>query len=203
MICGLLGLFLISFKSPDIVGRVSPVRGTNGSASTSEADSSGPVMAKNSSTSQNPTDAAGTIASGNKSEGALAVIKNRPAYLGGDAAGATVKIGGQVYHLQPNQQGDFGHINIKANTRAAVTISYPDLAPASPLLIESEDGGTVQTTAKKGAVTATGQLDSASQIAFNFDSGEQEGIYRVTLRQGADLKQIDFWVGPELPVATR
>ena len=114
-----------------------------------------------------------------------------------------VKIGGQVYHLQPNQQGDFGHINIGADTRAIVTVSYPDLAPASPLLIESEDGGTVQTTAKKGAVTATGQLDSASQIAFNFESGEQECIYRVTLRQGADLKQIDFWVGPELPVATR
>ena len=120
----------------------------------------------------------------------------RPDYLGGQEATASINAGGKKYQFSPNQGGCFGRVVIEPNATVNVKIAYPQAAANDPIIVESVDGGALD----NGQSVKTTQLDETRGISFGFKSGVQEGIYRVTLRQGSDLKQIDFWVGPELAV---
>ena len=124
----------------------------------------------------------------------------RPAYLGGEDASAEITVDGKVYKLKPNQMGNFGRLTIGANALVPVAIHYPASAAKQPVIVESEDGGVIQELVNgnldgKPAVAGVGQTDDSAQLNLTFKSGTEDGIYRITFRHGADLKEIDFWVG--------
>ena len=54
---------------------------------------------------------------------------------------------------------------------------------------------------ESGKIVHTASLDEQKSIAFNFQVSAEPGTHRVVLRKGADVKQLDFWVGEPLPVA--
>lgn len=121
----------------------------------------------------------------------------RPNYIGGELAAANILVGGKAYSMQPNQVGDFGRLVMEANTSATVQIAYPQASPQDPVIIEVMDGGLLG----NGKDVQMTQLDGTSGVTFQFQSGTQQGIYRVNLVQGSDTKVIDFWVGPLPQVA--
>ena len=172
----------------------SPANETSTPASASQASAKAAFP-----TSGNSRVVGGSGASTNSTQYTQTDRYNRPDYLGGVRASATVNVGGKVVQLQPNQLGDFGQIDIAAKANAKVTIAYPTAASATPVIVEAEDGGLLSLVGSKGrpSVVATGYLDSSNQVSINFQSGTQEGIYRITIQAGADRKQVAFWVGPE------
>ena len=133
----------------------------------------------------------------------MAVLVKRDDLLGSpsgpmevEPAVATVSLKGVQTSFEPNSMGSFPRLNIEANEKASVTVSYPKGKAEEFLSIQCEDGGSLDNK----TVIQQGKLDGTRAISFQFKAGIQEGIYRVTLRKGFDEKQLDFWVGPEVPL---
>ena len=74
-----------------------------------------------------------------------------------------------------------------------VTIAYPEGQPQDPVVIQAEDGGTLD----NGKSVKTVILDESKSLSFDFKTGQQDGVYRVTIHKGLDQKRLVFWVGPE------
>jgi len=112
------------------------------------------------------------------------------------AAEAHVNFGGKNYTLVPNQIGIFPRVYVQPEETILVTVAYLGVASGAGVLVQAEDGGQIVET---GSVAHHGRLNKQGQISFTFRVTNQLGVYRVVLRQGEDIKQLDFWVGsPQL-----
>jgi hypothetical protein len=101
--------------------------------------------------------------------------------------------------MTPNEIGHFPRIYLKPKQEVPVEVSFPDAQAAEPVVVQVEDGGSIDgDKVSKGDV-----LDDAKKVAFKFRANADEGIYHVVLRKGADSRVLDFWVGDELPVVVR
>jgi hypothetical protein len=119
-----------------------------------------------------------------------------------EPAAATVTLDGISRQLEPNAIGCFPRMLIATEGRASVLVSYPNATPGDPLVIQCEDGGTLD----NGLIVKRTEVDAAGRVSFQFSAGVPEGIYRVLLRNGLDEKHLEFWAGPELalkPVLSR
>lgn len=123
------------------------------------------------------------------------VANNGPALVPGEMVAVQVVAGGKTFgNLTPDQVGVFPQVNIDARQQVAVTASWPDGQPGQKVVVAAEDGG--QVADAKHPVGFT--LDARRQVTFDFTADSNPGIYRVTLRKGADVKTVQFWAGPEL-----
>jgi hypothetical protein len=111
-----------------------------------------------------------------------------------EPAAATVTLNGVSVQLEPNAIGCFPRMLIATKGHASVLVSYPNATPGDPLVIQCEDGGTLD----NGIILKRMELDAAGRVSFQFSAGVPEGIYRVLLRKGLDEKHLEFWAGPEL-----
>ena len=111
-----------------------------------------------------------------------------------EPAAATVTLNGMSRQLEPNAIGCFPRMLIATEEHASVLVSYPNATPGDPLVIQCEDGGTLD----NGLIVKRAELDAAGRISFQFSAGVPEGIYRILLRKGLDEKHLEFWAGPEL-----
>jgi hypothetical protein len=93
----------------------------------------------------------------------------------------------------PGQTGDFPRLVVDPNARVAVALAYPQGKSGEPVALEVEEGGLLDNQGA-GKVTA---LDDTRSLRFDYTVNEQLGIYRVAVRKGADVKVLNFWVGPE------
>lgn len=112
-----------------------------------------------------------------------------------EPAVAVVRVDGKPITLEPNSLGSFPRIRIAAEGTASITVSYSKGTVSEPLMIQCEDGGTLDNR----TVVQSGTLDVSKGVSFEFKAGSQEGVYRITLRKGWDEKQLVFWVGPDIP----
>ncbi|HEY5743350.1 MAG TPA: hypothetical protein VIS99_12505 [Terrimicrobiaceae bacterium] len=117
--------------------------------------------------------------------------------VGGDRAIAAVSYAGRKYSLQPTQYGFFDRVLIEQSAKVPVQVTYPDGEPGEKVIVEVEDGGQLD----NDSILAVQSLDDQKRLAFVFQATDQTGIFRVTLRKGGDVKTLNFWAGPELPVA--
>jgi hypothetical protein len=117
--------------------------------------------------------------------------------LNGEMAEATVSAGGKNYVLQPNQIGNFQRVYVEPGAIVPVKVTYPEGEAGEKLIIQAEDGGRLDS----GKPVNVDELDQNKSLTFKFLLTNQIGVHRVTLRKGADVKTLDFWVGPPLPVA--
>lgn len=104
---------------------------------------------------------------------------------------AAVEVKGTVYHLMPNQLGNFQRINIEPNAKITARVSFARGEEGDPVTAEVEDGG-VLGGKQMGQVL---KLDAQKTAEVQFQAKNQDGIYRVLLRQGADVKVLNFLVG--------
>ena len=129
-------------------------------------------------------------------------IDDGPREIVMEPAAATVTLDGVSRQLEPNAIGCFPRMLIATQGRASVLVSYPNATPGDPLVIQCEDGGTLD----NGLIVKRTEVDAAGRVSFQFSAGVPEGIYRVLLRNGLDEKHLEFWAGPELalkPVLSR
>ena len=111
---------------------------------------------------------------------------------------AHFQVNGQAYSLRPNQLGSYPKVLIAAKQVIPISIHYPDGQAGDPVLVQVEDGGGVGPHGT--SLVQHVALDDQSGINFSFQAGDQNGIYRVTMMRGGDIENLEFWVGPELPV---
>lgn len=123
----------------------------------------------------------------------------QPPAQSGEPATASVSLpNGQTLQLSPNQIGNFQRVFVGPAVEVPVKVNYPQAQPGDVVAVAVEDGGRI---AESGAVAHSGKLDADRALAFRFVATDMIGTHRVVLRKGADVKQLDFWVGSELPVA--
>jgi hypothetical protein len=114
-------------------------------------------------------------------------------------ARSVVLVNNQLTKLDPNVKGKFGRIVLAGNQTVPVAVFFPQLTSGDNVAIEVEDGGFVG----KNDQIEVMPVDSNQEVAFAFTSGTQDGVYRVTLRHGADVEELNFWVGKDLVFAPR
>jgi uncharacterized protein YfaP (DUF2135 family) len=106
---------------------------------------------------------------------------------------ARITVGGKTYDSTPNQFGQFQRVYIEAKAKVSIQVAYPDGSAGDPVAVEVEDGGELGNKTMGSVV----KLDDQKTAQFQFLAGDQEGIYRVVLRNGADVKTVNLWVGQE------
>jgi hypothetical protein len=106
---------------------------------------------------------------------------------------AHVTVGTQALDLTPDQVGVFPRVYLEPAQKVAVVAEWPEARTGARVVASIEDGGSLS----GGQRVLPLDLDGRSSAAFDFRAGMTPGIYRVTLRQGADAKTLEFWVGPE------
>jgi hypothetical protein len=121
-------------------------------------------------------------------------IDDGPREIVMEPAAATVTLDGVSKQLEPNVLGCFPRMLIATEGRASVLVSYPNATPGAPLVIQCEDGGTLD----NGLIVKRSEVDTAGRVSFQFSAGVPEGIYRILIRKGLDEKHLEFWAGPEL-----
>ena len=122
------------------------------------------------------------------------LVDDGPREIVMEPAAATVTLNGISRDLEPNAIGCFPRMLIAAEGSASVLVSYPNARLGDQLVIQCEDGGSID----HGPSVKRAELDAAGRVAFQFSAGAPEGIYRVLLRWGLDEKHLEFWAGPEL-----
>ena len=115
----------------------------------------------------------------------------------GEPAKARATVNDKSFDLAPNQLGVFQRVYVGARSQIAVKVDYPKAVNGDPVIIQVQDGGQLD----NGTVVQKGEIKDGN-VAFNFRATENAGIHRVSLRKGSDVKTLDFWVGPPLPVRT-
>ena len=117
----------------------------------------------------------------------------------GARAVAKVNVKGRDTTMQPNQNGEFARVLIDPREAVAVQVGFPEGFPGQQVTVEVEDGGVLDGKAPGKALN----LDESKNVRFSFRANADPGMYRVLVSKGGDVRQLNFWVGPELPVANR
>jgi cytoskeletal protein RodZ len=123
----------------------------------------------------------------------VSIVAGQQVEYPGLFATASVSVNGKDYQLTPNQLGSFPRVLVEPSSTTHVKIAYPQAHAGDSVVVETEDGGQLDNS--KMANIAT--LDDKLTLQFNFQTTSQSGIYHVTLRNGADVKVLNFWAGAE------
>jgi hypothetical protein len=110
----------------------------------------------------------------------------------GLAAVARVELNGETHEVHPNQVGHFERLSVGRKTKVPFTVGYPAGSAGEVVIAVAEDGGALG----KGTVVAKVPLDVDLKAAFEFETADRDGLFRVTVKKGADVKALEFWSGP-------
>lgn len=111
-------------------------------------------------------------------------------------ARAVVTVGGKTSTLTPNELGVFPRVLVKPSDSIAIKVSYQGGKTSEGVDVQVEDGGQIVESQSAGY---QGELDKNGALSFNLQITSQLGIYRVILRKGGDIKQLEFWAGAAQP----
>jgi hypothetical protein len=95
--------------------------------------------------------------------------------------------------LVPNALGLYPRVRVQKGQAIPIVLTYADGEPGETLIISAEDGGKID----DGVPVKTARLDADKTGRFLFTTSQDEGVFRVTVRRGAEQTQFDFWVGAE------
>lgn len=94
---------------------------------------------------------------------------------------------------QPNQIGYFDQVyNIRPSQKLPIEITYPEGRAGENVIVIVADGGLLEGKQLSRVL----QLTSQKKINFNFQASGDNGIYRIVVRKGNDIKVVRLWVGP-------
>lgn len=117
----------------------------------------------------------------------------------GERTVAKISNQGAEQALLPNEIGFFPRVYIQPNQEVPVELNYPDGLPEEAVSVHVEDGGALDGRLPGKLY----RLDEGNSMAFRFRANADEGVYRVAIRKGSDVRVLEFWVGEEQPVARR
>jgi len=179
-----------STKTEAVADHSQVTNASSGSTADSSSETSSPIQANSGTPSPSNSTGVSSAAPVNRP---VSVIEGKNVEYPGQFVGAKAEVDGKSYQLTPNQVGNFPRVLIKPGDAVHVEVAYPEGHSGDAVVVETEDGGTLD--GKKMANVTT--LDDQKNVQFNFQSTTQPGIYHVSLRSGADVKVLNFWAGPE------
>ncbi|HEY5895173.1 MAG TPA: hypothetical protein VIT91_18280, partial [Chthoniobacterales bacterium] len=103
-------------------------------------------------------------------------------------AEATLTIGDKKVKLEPNQVGGFPQVLVQPRQKITVEMVYPEGSPGDMVVAAVMDGGRLE----DGQRVLSLRLDESRQVKFNYAVSEEEGVFRVTLRKGGDVKTVEL-----------
>lgn len=107
-----------------------------------------------------------------------------------------LKVAGKTYSLSPNEIGVFPMVYVQPWDTIVLKTAYREGKSGEGVDVQVEDGGLI---VESKSIGHHGKLDHEGKLAFSFQVTNQLGIYRVILRKGEDIKQLEFWVGDRPP----
>lgn len=111
---------------------------------------------------------------------------------GNETAVCTITIGNKTYTPKLNEGGRFNRIyHIPAGAAIPVEIFYPGGTAGEKLIFAAEDGGSFD----NGKAVQVIELSSEKKINIIFHVTNDEGLFRITVRKGNDIKTIQLWAG--------
>lgn len=116
-----------------------------------------------------------------------------------DPRAARIEVAGQVRVVTPNARGEFPRVVVPASSVIAVSVPFAGAQPGELLPVQSEDGAVLLGAAAQGValVAASGDVPLSLKVAAT------DGLQRVTLRRGGEMRVLEFWVGAEPHVLVR
>ncbi len=118
--------------------------------------------------------------------------------ISGERCYARVTRSKQAITLNPNQVGNFPTIDVRPQTLVGVEVIYTAGQANQAVSLTALEGGTFG----NGKTTQDLTLDSLKKASFSFAAGSGRGLYRVSVRKGADIKILEFWVGEPMTKAS-
>ena len=100
----------------------------------------------------------------------------------------------------PNELGVFQRVYVQPRETVPISVRLPEGDPGEQVGVAAQDGGKI---VEVEAVAGVFELDAQRTLHFNFQLNEDEGIYRITLRRGGEVKVIELWAGAPLALASR
>jgi len=110
-----------------------------------------------------------------------------------DSPAVLVSIDGKKFQLTPNQLGHYPKMEIATRAKVPVVLSFPQNQPGDQIMVQVEDGGTLD----QKAMATVAKLNNDLTAQFNFTATEQPGIYRLRIQSGSSVQVLSFWAGDE------
>jgi len=107
--------------------------------------------------------------------------------------GVWMSVGRDGRTYDADHLGNFPKMMIDGHSPVPVTLRYRDGAPGDPVMVELEDGGSLD---GKGIVRKLA-LDGQREIHFTFEAGDDEGTWRISVVKLNDFKTLHFQVGSQ------
>jgi len=101
-------------------------------------------------------------------------------------------------NLRPNDAAMLPTLDVAANERLAVRLSFPEGTPGDRIFMELTDGGRFEDTEDMGQVLEVGPDRT---LSFAFFADGRGGNCGLTFRQAGHSRVIPLWVGAPQPVA--
>lgn len=112
---------------------------------------------------------------------------------------AQLVIDGQSYSVISNVRGEYPRVPVTAASTITASVPFPDAIPGERISVQAEDGGLLLDDGAYGAVA----IDENRRAPLRFQAADNDGMQRVTLRRGGEIKTLEFWVGEAPPVLAR
>jgi hypothetical protein len=143
--------------------------------------------------------ASGGRAAGLRVKDIMASSRENPAWPAGPKVYAEIETSGTRFvNLRPNDAAMLPTLDVAANERLAVRLSFPEGTPGDRIFMELTDGGHFEDTADMGQVLEVGADRTLSFVFFADGRGGNCGL---TFRQAGHSRVIPLWVGEHLPMA--
>ncbi len=110
---------------------------------------------------------------------------------------AQIQFGSERVNVVPNARGEFPRVRVSGSSIVKARIHFPNAAAGAIVSVQADDGGIV------GGADSGVCLDSDGYVNVEFRVAPNDGLQRITLRHGSDLRTLHFWVGPDAPVLVR
>ena len=110
---------------------------------------------------------------------------------------AGVQVGNRRIKLEPIHAGTFETVFLEERDTAKVAVTYPQGQAGDAVHVEILDGGSFADAKGSGQLK---RLDGNGSLSFAYVPTGERGMARVSLRKGAQINIVDFWVGepPEM-----
>jgi hypothetical protein len=106
---------------------------------------------------------------------------------------AYVVSGGKKVVMTPDQGGTYPRIFLDPLSKTQVTFEFPNGQQGEQLVATALDGGILEGSYSSEILT----LNSAGIVNLNFQLGQNPGVYRIRVEQGAEAVTLNYWAGPD------
>lgn len=114
---------------------------------------------------------------------------------------AAITLGKRTHSLGTGRQGAYPQLDMGPTMRARIELHFPEAKPGDKVAIGVMDGGRILLQDADRRVHPAPELvhlvGTDGRIRFLFETGTGNGVYRVMVRRGRELRQLEFWVGPK------